>query len=234
MDKEYCAFISYQRKDEEWADRLRNKLEHYRLPSSVRNQDASLPKEIRPIFRDALELAGGVLAKEIETALQQSKFLIVVCSLNSAKSPWVNKEIQTFIDLGREDRIIPFIIDGTPFSDNEKTECFPHALRSLKGEKELLGININEMGRDAAAIKVVARMFGLKFDSLWQRYEREQRRKRMMWIGGISIIATISIIIGVIFSLTYEIIINIPKIKKIIINAIIFFFFILLNITFFI
>ena len=84
QEKEYFAFISYQRKDEEWADWLRDKLEHYRLPSSVRKKDASLPKEIRPIFRDALELAGGVLAKEIEAALQQSKFLIVICSPNSA------------------------------------------------------------------------------------------------------------------------------------------------------
>lgn len=183
QEKEYFAFISYQRKDEEWADRLRSKLEHYRLPLSVRKQDASLPKEIRPIFRDALELAGGVLAKEIETALQNSKYLIVICSPNSAKSPWVNKEIQKFIDLGREDRIIPFIIDGTPFSDNEATECFPPALCSLKGEKELLGININELSRDAACIKVVARMFGLKFDTLWQRYEREKKRKRWMIIG---------------------------------------------------
>lgn len=192
QDKEYFAFISYQRKDEEWADRLRNKLEHYRLPSSVRKQDASLPKEIRPIFRDALELAGGVLAKEIETALQQSKYLIVICSPNSAKSPWVNKEIQTFIDLGREEYIIPFIIDGIPFSDNEETECFPSALRSLKGEKELLGININELGRDAAAIKVVARMFGLKFDTLWQRYEREKKRKRWMTITTALLITILS------------------------------------------
>ncbi len=196
QEKEYFVFTSYQRKDEEWADRLRDKLEHYRLPSSVRRQDASLPKEIRPIFRDALELSGGVLAKEIETALQQSKFLIVICSPNSAKSPWLNKEIQTFINLGREEKIIPFIIDGTPFSDNEDTECFPPALRSLKGEKELLGININELSRDAAAIKVVARMFGLKFDTLWQRYEREQRHKRWMWIGGAVLFALIGISIG--------------------------------------
>ena len=199
QEKEYFAFISYQRKDEEWAERLRNKLEHYRLPSNVRKQDASLPKEIRPIFRDALELAGGVLAKEIETALQNSKFLIVICSPNSAKSPWVNKEIQTFIDLGREDRIIPFIIDGTPFSDNRDTECFPPALRSLKGEKELLGININELGRDAASIKVVARMFGLKFDTLWRRYEREQRRKKWMWIGGSMLLALLGLGIGAYF-----------------------------------
>ena len=59
QEKEYYV-ISYQRKDEEWADWLRNKLEYYRLPSNVRKQDASLPKEIHPIFRDALELAGGV------------------------------------------------------------------------------------------------------------------------------------------------------------------------------
>ena len=95
QEKEYFAFISYQRKDEEWADRLRSKLEHYRLPSSVRRQDASLPKEIRPIFRDALELAGGVLAKEIEAALQQSKFLIVICSPNSAKSPYISNHLGT-------------------------------------------------------------------------------------------------------------------------------------------
>ena len=56
QEKEYYAFISYQRKDEEWADRQRDKLEHYRLPSSVRKQDPSLPKEIRPILRDALEM----------------------------------------------------------------------------------------------------------------------------------------------------------------------------------
>lgn len=190
--KEYYAFISYQRKDEEWAERLRNKLEHYRLPSSVRKQDTSLPKEIRPIFRDALELAGGVLAKEIETALQNSKYLIVICSPNSAKSPWVNNEIQTFINLGREEKIVPFIIDGTPFSDNEETECFPPALRSLKGEKELLGININEVSRDAAAIKVVARMFGLKFDTLWQRYEREKKKNQWVIIGGTLLLAFVS------------------------------------------
>ncbi len=194
--KEYFAFISYQHKDVKLAEWLRKKIEHYHLPSSLRKKDASLPKEIRPIFRDTLELAGGVLAEEIQTALQQSKYLIVICSPNSAKSPWVNKEVQTFIDQGREKQIIPFIIDGTPFSDNEETECFPPALRLLKGDKELLGININDMGRDAAAVKVVSRMFGLNFDTLWQRYEREERRKRWMIIGGVLFLLLISIGVG--------------------------------------
>lgn len=182
-NKSYFAFISYKREDEKYAEELRRKLEHYRLPSKLRKADSSLPKEIRPVFRDALELAGGVLSKEIESALQQSKYLIVICSPNSAKSPWVNKEVQTFINYGREEQIIPFIIDGIPYSGEEASECFPPALRSLKEDRELLGININEINRDAASLKVIAYMLGLKFDTLWQRYEREQRLKRWIWTG---------------------------------------------------
>lgn len=194
--KEYFAFISYQRKDERIADELRHKLEHYHLPSNVRKENPSFPKTIYPIFRDTLELSGGVLSEQIEQALDQSKYLIVVCSPNSAKSPWVNKEIQTFIKMGKERKIIPFIINGEPNSKNPDLECFPPALRELTGSKELLGININELGREAAAIKVVACMFGLKFDSLWQRFQREQRRKRWMMIGGAVLFALISLSIG--------------------------------------
>lgn len=181
MDKKYFAFISYQRKDEKLAEWLRRKLEGYHLPAKIKRENRALPKALRPIFRDSLELSGGFLAQEIEKALNDSRYLIVVCSPNSAASPWVNKEIQSFIDQGREDCIIPYIIAGTPFSGDEATECFPPALRSLQGEKEILGININELGRDASVIKVVARMFGLSFDTLWQRRNREQRRKRIAW-----------------------------------------------------
>ena len=130
-DKKFFAFISYQRQDEEYAEWLRKKLEHYRLPSSLRKKYASLPKEIRPIFRDALELTGGFLAQEIEQALEQSKFLIVVCSPRSARSPWVNKEVEYFIQSGRTQYIIPYIIDGEPFAQDESNECFPPALRTL-------------------------------------------------------------------------------------------------------
>ena len=179
MDTEsvkYFAFISYQRQDEEWAEWLQHQLEHYHLLANIVADHPELPKDIRPLFRDKTELAGGVLAKEIRSALENSRFLIVVCSPNSAKSEWVDKEVQSFIDMGRTDRIIPFIIDGCPYS-NEK-ECFTASLRSLRGsEMELLGINIAEMGREVASIKVVAQMLGLKFDSLWQRYEKEKEEE---------------------------------------------------------
>lgn len=196
QDKEYFAFISYQREDEKWAKWLQHKLEHYHIPTNVRKENPSLPQSIRPVFKDTSELAAGVLADEIHEALENSKYLIVICSPRAAQSIWVGKEVQTFIDMGRSDKIIPFVIGGKPFSENPEEECFPSTLLNLPKEQELLGVNINEMGRDAAVIKVVARMFDLKFDTLWQRYEREQRQKRWMWIGGSVLLMLLGLSIG--------------------------------------
>lgn len=178
---EYFAFISYKREDEKWAKWLQKKLESYSLPTAIRKENPELPNKIRPVFRDQSELSGGNLKDEIEKGLNSSKYLIVICSPRSAKSPWVSKEVQHFIDQGRENYIIPFIIGGIPNAANPEDECFPEGLRQQTGEKEILGININEMGRDAAAIKVIARMFNLRFDSLWQRHEKERRRKRFLF-----------------------------------------------------
>lgn len=184
-NKEYYAFISYKREDEKWAKWLQDKLEHYRFPTNL-NGRSDLPKNIRPTFRDVTDLEPGLLAEKIDTALRNSQWLIVVCSPRAAKSPWVCKEAQTFINLGRADRIIPFVIEGNPFSDDIATECYPDALRNLTGSQELLAANINEMGRDAAVIKVVARMFGLRFDALWQRHEREKRHRRNWIVAAIT------------------------------------------------
>jgi len=186
----YLAFISYKREDEKWAKWLQHRLEHYKLPTSVRRDNPSLPDRIRPVFKDTTDLAGGVLEKAIKDALETSKYLIVICSPRAAKSPWVCKEVQEFIDSGREEYIIPFIVEGQPHSEDIASECFPQSLRELSGARELLGININEMGRDAAAIKVAAQMFNLTFDTLWQRWERERRMHRRITIS-LSMLGTI-------------------------------------------
>lgn len=174
-NKEYYAFISYKREDEKWAKWLQDKLEHYKFPTNL-NGRTDLPKHIRPTFRDVTDLEPGFLSEKIENALRNSQWLIVVCSPRAAMSPWVCKEAQIFIDLGRADHIIPFVIEGNPFSKDSATECYPEALLKLTGSKELLAANINEKSRDEAFVKVVACMFGLKFDTLWQRYKRDQKR----------------------------------------------------------
>lgn len=149
----------------------------------------------RHVFKDTTDLSGGVLAEEIKKGLDTSKCLIVICSPRAAKSKWVCKEVQNFIDTGRERYIIPFIIEGEPNANNIDNECFPEALKTLTAERELLGINVNEYGREAAAVKVAARMFELSFDSLWQRFKREEKKKRQ------NIIATFIMAIIILLSI---------------------------------
>lgn len=177
----YYAFISYKREDVRWAKWLQKRLESYGFPMALRKENPELPSRIRPVFRDQSELSGGTLKHEIERSLAESKYLVVICSPLSAKSPWVSKEVKYFIDNGREDDIIPFIISGSPNASDPEDECFPEGLRMLSGEKEILGININDLGREGAVVKVIARMFGIRFDTLWQRHERAKKKKRIQW-----------------------------------------------------
>ena len=179
--KEYYAFISYKREDEKWAKWLQKKLEGYKLPSVIRKERPELPKYIRPIFRDSTDLSGGVLVDQLRQELLCSKFLIVICSPNATKSDWMNKEAQTFINEGRLEQIIPFVVAGTPHSDNAGDECFPQSLRDIPAEKELLGINVQDIGKDMAFIRLVATMLGVRFDSLWQRHRRNQFRRRVVY-----------------------------------------------------
>lgn len=190
MDKEfrYYAFISYSHKDEEWASWLQHEFEHYHLPANLNGQE-NLPKEFRPIFRDIDELSGGKLKPQISKALDDSANLIVICSPNSAKSRYVNGEIEEFLAIGRkrgEDytaRIYPFIIGGTPHALKRADECFPAALRNLPAE--LIAGDAPRHGREQAFVKILSgtlRSANVSFSMLWDRFERdrieEERRKR--------------------------------------------------------
>lgn len=194
----YYAFISYKREDEKWAKWLEKKLESFGFPVAVRKENPELPSKIYPVFRDQSDLTGGNLNEELEKALRESKYLIVVCSPRAARSPWVSKEVQWFIDHGRENCIIPYIIGGTPNAADPADECFPEGLRQLTGEREILGVNVNDMGREAAMIKIVARMFGLRFDTLWQSQQRAARRRRRIIYAAVTIFALLCLTVGAI------------------------------------
>lgn len=157
-DYEYFAFISYQSKDKESASWLQNQLEHYKLPTSVLEKHPSFSEGIRPVFRDEADLDSGDLPIVLGNALQQSKYMIVICSPNSAKSKWVNKEVKAFVDCGKSSCIIPYIISGTPYS-GDKYECYVPELKRLRGtENERLGIDAQKSSKDFACVKVISFM----------------------------------------------------------------------------
>lgn len=192
-EKQYYAFISYKREDKREAKRLQHQLEYYRLPNQLRKDNPDLPEYVRPVFRDMTDLEVGELSTLIHEALEQSHYLIVVCSPRAAQSKWVNDEVEYFISLGKQDKIIPYIIEGIPHAEDPSEECYPPALLQLSKEKELLGANINEVGKEAAGIRVVAKMFNIRFDTLFQRYQREQKRRRRLLWSLIFVLALVSL-----------------------------------------
>jgi hypothetical protein len=143
----YWAFISYSHRDEKWASWLHKKIEtytgHKKLVGSLNRLGEPVPSRMFPVFRDRDELEGAPdLPNRINEALQQSRFLIVVCSPDSARSKWVDEEIRTFKAWGRDDRVLALIVDGEPnvtgAASAGAVECFPAALRHrVGGDREL-------------------------------------------------------------------------------------------------
>lgn len=192
MEKEekkykYYAFISYCTENEKWARWIHRSLEHYRIPTRLCTEYPSLPKRIQPVFWYKVDLSGTKLLESLLKELEKSRYLIVICSPHSAQSSWVNREIESFIKMNGSRYIIPLIVDGEPKSGNPETECFPPALRELSQEEEIRGIDLRASGKKRALVDVVATMFGVSFDTLWQRQKRREFRNNLI-IGALSIL----------------------------------------------
>lgn len=194
----YYAFISYKHADEKWAKWLQKKLETYRLPVALQKQ--SYPKHVKPIFRDNTDLIPGNLAGKLYENLELSNYLIVICSKNFAKAPrYIDYEIKSFLDMGRNNKIIPFIVDGVPNSPNPEEECFSDFIKSVPGE--LLGANVQKDGKHIAALKVIAALLQLNADDLIQRDKKRTLIKRIT--TGISA-AFVILLLGTILRLTAQ------------------------------
>lgn len=171
----YYAFISYSTTDSKWAKWLQHELSYYHIPSSIKKSKIGVPERIRPVFIYEYDLAGNQLHTAIQQELEASKYLIVICSPNAAKSKYVNNEVETFIRMGRSQYIIPFIVDGEVDCSDSRRECFPPALLAMlhSGDKgnELRGINVTTNGKRHALVDVVATMLDVRLDVLWNRYK---------------------------------------------------------------
>ena len=165
----FFVFISYRHTDIKAARWLQLLLETYSFPVAIRQRNPDLPKRIK-VFRDKDELTSGILDEEIQKKLDESKYLVVICSPEAVKSKYVGDEIAYFRSKGRERQIIPFIIKGKP---NSAEECYHPELKKCG---ELLGIEVREeesafhaIRFHKAFIRLVGRLLDLDFGELWNR-----------------------------------------------------------------
>ena len=203
-DRRYMAFLSYSHQDAAIADWLHEELEEFHVPPRLfgkLTEHGPVPKRLAPIFRDRQELAAASdLTEEIEEAIAGSRFLVVLCSPDAARSKWIDKEIACFKRLHREDRILAAIVNGEPFASDDperaNEECFPPALRvhfDRRGKPtaqraEPIAADLREQGdgRKMGLLKIAAGMMGVGLDDLAQR-EAQRRHRRLYAITAASV-----------------------------------------------
>ena len=202
MENKYTAFISYRHLplDGEVAQRLHKLLERYHVPKDLRKNGK---KELGRVFRDRDELPlTSDLTQDIYEALDSSEFLIVICTPDTPKSLWVQREIQHFISVHGRSRVLTVLAAGTV------EQSVPECITTVYGEDgavvdrvEPLCAYLVDENRDQVLenlksefLRLVAAILGCPYDSVVQRHKRYRMRQLTAAVSAAA--AVVAVIMG--------------------------------------
>lgn len=189
----YDAFISYRHSelDTYVAKKVHKKLETFRIPKAVKRKSGK--NRINRVFRDQEELPiGNDLNHDLENALAESEFLIVICSPRTPDSEWVNKEIATFIQFHDREHVLAVLAEGDPY------ESFPEILlKDRYGNPieplaaDVRGDNKRECNKKLKSeiVRLAAPLLYCGYDDLKQRHKERRTRKIMAIISAALLLA---------------------------------------------
>lgn len=198
---DYDVFFSYRHRtlDSEITQKLFNLAENYQLPKTLRDKEMH---GVRRAFRDTEELAvSRILTETIDKALHSTDCLVVVCSTDTPSSEWVDREVATFIELGRADRVFPILISGDP------EISFPPSLNLIPDRMDRL-MDIRVEGNDTRKmmelaktemLRVISAIAGCTEEELARENHIEQNKKTIK--RGVSAAAAFLLILAVSLSL---------------------------------
>ena len=208
-EKRFWAFLSYSHSDTKETEWLHKSLENFKVPPALvgtESRTGVVPRRIFPVFRDRDELPTSAdLGANLHSALSNARYLVVVCSPRSAKSIWVNAEVEYFKKIHGNSNVLCLIVGGTPggTGDGEDAECFCPALRhhinpdgSVGQPAEPIAADLrdNKDGRLRAFLKIVAGILGVDFDALYQREKRRQRQRMLVVASGLAMLGGVGIL----------------------------------------
>jgi WD40 repeat protein len=185
----YNAFISYRHSDLDMfvAKQVHKRLETFKVPHKVKKETGM--KKIERVFRDQEELPiGSNLSDNISQALENSEYLIVICSPRTPESYWVQTEIKTFIEMHDRDHVLAVLIEGEP------EESFPEALRFDENGNPVEPLAADVRGATQAEMKkkmptefmrLAAPLLHCTYDDLRQRHKERQMHRMMAIMGGV-------------------------------------------------
>lgn len=172
-------------------------LDNYQELSKKYNRE--IPQKLGSIFFAPIDLKDKLV--KLEDIVQNSEYLIVLCSPEASKAPWVDKEL-TYFRKGKTedefiDKLIPYAISGIPYDTDTNKNCCPSTLMELKEksvEKEAYFINLKDThDENDAEGKILAKLYELdKVDDVRDYHKRKiQKQNKRKWL----IISVISIIL---------------------------------------
>lgn len=181
MKRKPFAFISYSRKDVRVAKYLQDRIEKYvyqkdHVAECNRPEDE---KRVRPIFLDLTDLSAQVrdFTAELKENLEGSRYLIVICSPNSAKSPFVHTEIEHFLAThnNNTDLIVPVYVD------NVLSGIHPEIDKILSTRNCPIFVtgkgDAGHVGRKYCFYHLMEFLLKVDFYKLYNRYEEYKKRK---------------------------------------------------------
>lgn len=179
----YAAFISYRHGDidEKIAMQIHRHIERYRIPNKLAKSLGK--KSIGKVFRDADELkAASDLSAIIQKALDETEWLIVVCTKRFKNSVWCMEEVEYFVRIRGRERIIVVLAEGEP------GESFPKILTEVERDGGIVSIEplaVDIRGASQKQIlqnlrkeryRFLADMLEVDYDDLRQRQKERQRK----------------------------------------------------------
>jgi hypothetical protein len=196
----YDAFMSYSHQhDRVLAPRLQSGLQQFAKPWYR-------SRALR-IFRDTADLAASpALWASIETALQDSRWFILLASPEAAGSAWVNREVRWWLDHRSADRLLivgtaPGLAWDERRNDWAAGAHVPSALRGGALRTEPLWVDLSDLpagshaGRipDDRLAAVAAPIHGVPKDALVGEHLRLRRRAMRLAGGAIAFLIALAI-----------------------------------------
>ena len=185
----YTAFISYRRTERDLAvaKEIQQSLERFRVPAAIRRTGGK--DGIGRIFRDQSEMEiTSDLSAQLMEALEESEYLIVICSEKYQESPWCMQELETFVKMRGREKVLCVLSEGDP------PGVFPSLL--TENGAEPLACDYRGKFREAGRTelpRLAAVLLGCSYDELIRRQERWRRQRLAAILTAASAFAVLAI-----------------------------------------
>lgn len=197
MEIHYNAFISYRHHpdDIKVAEDIHRRLERFKIPKAIKKRGSGALR----LFRDKEELpVTSSLSSDIYRALENSDYLIVICSPHTKESVWVQREIETFLQTHSRDQILTVLTEGEPYDVLPEILIHEDVVNPVTGELERHDyepLSCDWRLKKRRCIReelprLAAALFGCGYDELRQR-QRQYQMRRMVALFSAALVASL-------------------------------------------